>query len=475
MGILVGWAYLVSDGFAYFDTRSLIITELLFLLLFWSTFKFTDKHPLALVVTFVISVQIGVRLVSLFFQPDWIFGFGAPGLNATVFSQLLAYIFLGTAACFCGIVAGDWFAKGMVVARERSPTYLPFAPLKTVFMLFLGLHYFNFIVFGYAGASGSGENLNVFTRYVLRVLDPMMVFFMLMTSYYWVDRRNSSSKRWMYFMWVCSFAYTTLIGGRGGYYELLVMMLNVGSVFTLPLRIRVSPRNAVLGIMALLATPFLFEYSTKVRVTQWYSPTIASEFGNQTEVIKGIFQRISLVEQTLHPMFAKEMGYNDISDLVNIKTTVQSTLNRLIPGRPFGEILFSEFAFGFLYKKEGALVGRVGDRIDYVGYEWGMYAISYQLFGYFGGLFFIFFFTALISFGVTALLRLSTFRSYCLAVLLSFTTYVWVRNLGLDNLIDRVCHSGVVMLCLLWVFSFIFGQSQSIRASIRPLGENQWI
>jgi hypothetical protein len=134
----------------------------------------------------------------------------------------------------------------------------------------------------------------------------------------------------------------------------------------------------------------------------------------------------------------------------------------LVPGKPLGDILFSEYAFGYIYNAADGIVAVSADgRIDHVGYEWSMFGISYQLSGYWGGLVLIFGFSMLLARIMRHYRERGGYAGLAYSVFFSTVLAAWVRNLGFDNLIDGQTHN----LILLWIYIMGFRCLRKIGAA----------
>jgi hypothetical protein len=215
---------------------------------------------------------------------------------------------------------------------------------------------------------------------------------------------------------------------------------------------KASPWLLILASALIPASMLAYFAATELRELQWMGGgvslgsavellrTLDFEQIDYEKLLSAISYRLSLVEPVLYSMFAPLRG-RDISDLVNFQTSLISSINRLIPGKPFGDVLFTEYAYGFFYTNEGVLF-----LDNYSGYEWGMYAISYQLFGYAGGLAFIFLMSALLAYFIRRAMPATSFLRGALGIFAVYTLQNWVKNFGLDNLVDRTVHRLVILV-----------------------------
>jgi hypothetical protein len=176
-------------------------------------------------------------------------------------------------------------------------------------------------------------------------------------------------------------------------------------------------------------------------------------FNELSDSIGALSYRLSFIEPTIFPIYFDELGLNDISNLVNIETSILSSINRMIPGKLFGEILYTEFAYGFMYDSNGISgVFSESGRVDYAGYEWTIFGISYQLFGFYLGLIFITFSIFGISSLVKYAIRLKSYYSNVYALFFVIALELWVRNLGLDNFLDRIFHTFIFLSINILIF-----------------------
>jgi hypothetical protein len=171
---------------------------------------------------------------------------------------------------------------------------------------------------------------------------------------------------------------------------------------------------------------------------------------NLKQNIINLSYRVSFLEPTIFTIFTDELYLNNIDELVNIKTTFFSSLNRLIPGKPFGQILYHEYAYGFMYEVDGVRAYSDDGREDFVGYEWSIFGISYKLFGFIGGLIFTYFITRLLTIIIFYFRKKQSNLNLSIALYMISILVIMVKNFGIDNLIDRTVH-GLIFL----VFNFL--------------------
>ncbi len=208
-------------------------------------------------------------------------------------------------------------------------------------------------------------------------------------------------------------------------------------------------------ILILLSVPLSiisYIYASSLRVFQWeYSDISLNSFIENCSVTINTMKELSLPDivstisyrlNSLMPVFyvmhGKNVGMYDISNMVNLKTTLLSSLDRMVPGKLFEGILFSEYAFGFMFRPCGVIANVAGNSINYVGYEWNAFGISYQIFGYWGGIVFIFLMSALFGYLTNFLIKKGGLWGCSYGILCVYSYYMWINNYGIDNLVDKI-------------------------------------
>jgi hypothetical protein len=452
VAIFLSFSFLKEEH-PYIDATGILLIELICLVIFFALGNFSTKYPPVIIVIINLILYVVLRvLVLIFYQDSFL---GASKVIPEYFNVMLTYIIFGTIACFLGI------AVGYSIKLRANPNFKNNSNdfTKLLSAAFLFSVFFKLIIYyayGYSGATGSGEHLNFFNRYIARFVDPVALLIMFLVSY-GLHKDNGRNHKLFIVVIGSYFLYYSLIGSRGAIYEILMLLLYLSIFMHGNFFIKIKLHTLCLFMLLPMIIPFFFLID-EIRKIQYSASNISFfdtvntvlQFNffdfNFEEILKVLSYRLSFLESTFYPMYALDVGYNDISDLVNFKTAFLSSLNRMMIGKPFGEILFFEYAFPFIFNNTPVYIISESGRMDYVGYLWTMFGMSYQLFGYIGGIFFISFFTAAISFFINLFKRLKSFGSYCLGLLLLYTLDYWVRNFGIDNLADRCFHMGIILL-----------------------------
>ncbi|MDD5240757.1 MAG: hypothetical protein PHG47_03425 [Sulfuricella sp.] len=455
---VVAYGFLEFDH-PYIDTLSLLLMLLFAAVLYFFSGKFSSKHPPAIIITLLLILFVQLRACVLIMLPDSLIQSGS--VTSEMFNVTLGYMTFGAVACYMGLALGygkNGNPDARTMAKNLYGNGFQLKFLGMAFLLSLVLTLLVYYVFGYAGATGSGENLGFFQRYVARVIYPIGWLMMFMAAYALYS--GKASYAWLFltvlFLYFMSFV---LMGSRGGIYEIVIIFLSYKLIVDGNFSVKLNGWRIVALISMIPLILVAYEISTLLRAS-WYGndfsvasiidamPSREDGFSAFTSLISAVSYRLSFFEPTMFPIFAQDVGLNEISELVNIETTLLSSINRLIPGHQFGDILFSEYAFGFIYNaKEGILAYAESGRVDHVGYEWSMFGISYQLFGFLGGGMLIFGFTALLGRIIGAFNAWGNFYGLACSFFFMAVLSIWVRNMGLDNLIDRTVH-GLIVLCI---------------------------
>jgi len=440
----------------YIDPLSIILMLLFAIGMFVFSGRFSSKYPPAIIITLLLILFVQFRTLILVVIPDSLLHSGY--VTPEMFNTTLGYMLFGSIACYLGLALGYGNAGGLdprAIAEESHSNDFSLKFLSYVFVFSLGLTLLAYFEFGYAGSTGSGENLGFFQRYVARFIYPAGWLMMFLSAYALYVNKPAQARvfTFIFFLYFASFF---LAGSRAGIYELIILILSYKIIFEGNFYFKLNGWGLFALISLIPISLILFNVATQLRM-QWYGSdhsvafiiksALTSEFSFQELVpmISGISYRLSFIEPTMFPIFFQELGFYDISELVNIKTTLLSAINRVIPGKLLGDILFTEYAYGFMYEPEGVLAYAESGRVDYVGYEWSMFGISYQLFGFLGGGMFIFGFTAFIGGIIRAFNMWGGLYGWTGSIFFMTILSIWVRNLGIDNLIDRTVH-GLIFL-----------------------------
>ncbi len=452
LGIITIIVYFSVEHYRYFNETSLLLALGFIVLQYFVSGTLAKRYPVIWMVLFMVTLMVSIRLTCLAYNENWIRI--NPQINSEIFNHCLAYMLVGLALCILGIVHGGKLGK-MSPRHSLSGRYVDFKFISLCFLFALFCWGYSFFAYGYWGQSGSGKHLNFFSRYVIRFIEPSVVKVLFFVSFFYALNRNyRSTKTILIAVLTIYMIYMTIIGTRSGVLEVILPIVGTYFLFKDTLRFRFTILQFSLSLFALLALPILFHAATNFRALTWYTQTESSEELKATPeiLVQMASERASLIEATLRPLFANELEYYDISGLVNLKTTILSTINRVIPGHLLGDILYSEFAYSYLISSEGHIALDSMERVDYNSYEWGMWGINYQLFGYFGGLFAIYVFSFLFSLAIQILKHRATYGSLCVASLLTFEVSCFVRTLGLDNFGNRFGNQIVLLIGYLWLF-----------------------
>lgn len=482
MKITVTWDYIVrfflllcvafflvaqfsQDFHPYFDSMNYFLCYGLCALLFVASGRLAELFPLFRPVTLVVFLFFILRLVVVAYFPDWLLL--ADRVTYKTLEEMLVYVLLGSFFAYLAIILASWAAERFDKGRPRE--YIHPGPFYAVgaFSIFSSvLMVANHFIFGFVGSgSGSAEHLNFFSRYVIRLFDPMAFLIITAVGYYLLPRKNDLTKKFFSLTILAFFVGVTVTGSRAAAYEALVLYLALISTVQNKFPVTVSVKRVFALLLLIAATPILFDFATSLRGSRYTASTVNFySLDSYHPVFQHISRRVSLVESTMFPLSVEDMRMNDVSELVNVETTVQSTINRLVPGKPFGRMLGSEYLWCYLIRKDGCYIFESLERTDVVGFEWGMYGIGYQLFGYTGGQAFIFVSCFLIAFFAQMVRQMQTWGALSVYCLANYALQFWVKNLGVDNWFDRFAHQYFLMGLYLVVISWI-SRTKAVQAS----------
>lgn len=468
--------FLLRDELTYIDGFGILLIQMICLVLFLALGKFSTKYPPVIIVAVNLILFVVLRLLVLIFYPESFFGGVSVSETMTgeIINGLLFYMLLGTIACIFGIWIGlRGNARENDNRKERKePDFTRL--LVRVFFFVAIFRLANYYVSGYVGSPGSGAHLNFFNRYIMRLLDPQALLIMILASYYAHKNERKNNSVVLISSIVGYFLLFSLTGSRGVSLDIIMVLLYSGIFIYGNFVLNIRLRHLFLLLIAPLVIAVFFLIG-EIRVVQFSASNISfydiinivsqidfSRFDIRM-VATNIAYRVTFFEPLFFPMYGTDVGFYDISAIVNYKTAFLSSLNRIIPGKIFGDILFLEYAFPYYMSYEPTSIITESGRVDNIGYLWTMFGMSYQLFGYAGGILFIFLFTAAIAFLIKLSKRIRSFEGYSYGILSLNVLDMWVKNYGIDNLIDRFFHLAVILLIYNTALKFIAGKGRMLH------------
>lgn len=459
----------------YFDLTSLAWIVAIGLALYAFSGRFSTNYPEVMIITVSCVLYVLFRLGVLVVYPESLLHnfFMTP----KIINASLAYIFFGTVACYLGFAFGcrGVFANGSNVKFDNA------VGLRILrFLLALGVIAFvvsvsQYYLIGWQ-VSGQKSETNFISRYVTVFLDAgfiAMLFFAVFSR----TTRSRSTDRLLIIQIFLLAVGPLLLGSRGGLFFSLMALASVKLVMDGNFRIRIDLRKLVWLALVFVFLVIVFYLSMIFRSFRYSDINwsaildVFSDSENVTAIIetalKDISYRLSAIEAVNFTVTHDELPLYDVSGLVNLQTTILNTIERVVPGRQFDNLIFSEFAYGYMFRPEGVFTILEDGQEDPIGYEWNMYGISYQLFGV-SGVLFIFLFTA----GVARLIRKLRKKGDHLGVvwpaLFTWLLLAWTQNLGLDNLFARTFIACISMSLLLLVVRLQF-PSINLSPSAKPV------
>ena len=447
----------------YINGTGLLLIELFFLLLFIFSGELSEKCPPLLLVIFLLTLFFVTRIFVYMLFPESFFG--NIYTEYTMFNAMLLYVLLGALVVLVGVLIGySLIEKKVDFTNIKNNTNLTVLGWFALFVIIFELVVF--FVFGHVGSTGSGAHLGFFQRYLARLFNPLIAVLIFWTAYTLSSKKSKSEKRLFFAVIIFYFLSFFLSGSRAGVFEIIMLFLAATLFLKGNLRITLKTRYVLLAILLI---PFLLlghVAATELRDVQWTLEESTLEEVTEAifdvdiidfdykQTVLGVSRRLSLLEPLFYVMFPGEHGMNDVSEIVNWKTTTKSSVNRIVPGVIFQDVIFTEYAFGYLLSDEGIVFFTSSGNTNFVGYEWGMHGISYQLFGYGGGLVFLFLVSGLLGFLISLGYRRKTLFCACLGVFFVYVLHFWVRTFGIDNLVDRTFFGFMLMLVYLFVYKF---------------------
>lgn len=442
----------------YFNSISLGLMLFFAGILYFFSGKFSSKYPPAIIVTLLLILFVQLRTAVLVVLPDSLLH--SAKVTSEMFNVTLGYMIIGSVACYLGLALGygnDGRFDLQSKTRNSFQDDFQLRFMAIAFVLTIILSMVIYYSLGYVGATGDGEHLGFFQRYIARFIYPIGWLMMFMATYALHSNKPSHIRLFGVLLGLYFLSFL-LSGSRGGIYEIIILILSYKLIVEGDFMIRMSGWRLALLLGVVPVSLVGYWVATQLRA-YWYGAdqSIFTAFDTLLSsgdgilalenLVSDISHRLSFLEPTMCPIFFQELGLGDVSELVNIKTTVLSSINRLIPGKPLGDILFTEYAYGFIYEPQGGVLAySESGRIDHVGYEWTIFGIAYQLLGFPAGIILIFGLTALLARIVQAFNKLGNFYGLSCSIFFMGILSVWIRNLGIDNLVDRTVHGFILLL-----------------------------
>ena len=442
--ITVG-AYIFSGvPHPYFDTISLVWIIAIAFAVYAFSGNFSTRYPEVMIITVSCILYVLFRLNVLMFFPESLLH--NYFITPKIINDSLSFIFIGTVACYFGFAFGcggiPSYRTDVRIGHFTGNRVMRFLVALSAIVFLLSTTQFYSI--GWQ-PSGPKSNLNIFTRYVSVFLDPTSVALLFFIVFSLTDKSRTTIR--LLILQVCFLTLgPLLLGSRGGMFFYLIAWLAVKLVLHGDFHIKVNLRGLVIAALILSALVAAFYVSTIFRTFRYSeinweaiydvfsdSATVAAVFET---ALKDISYRVSAIEAVNFTISNRELSLIDVSDIVNVKSTIINTIERIIPGRQFDNVIFSEFAYGYMLRPEGVFSVLEDGQEDPVGYEWNMFGISYQLFGV-AGVVFIFLFTALIARLIRKSSSMNGLYGLAWSALFSWLLLAWTQNLGLDNLFGR--------------------------------------
>jgi hypothetical protein len=466
-GLSVAAYCLIDEKHPYINGSSVALISVFGAVLYAVSGRYSTKFPSAILVTLLLIIFVQSRLFVLIIYPESLLHNSR--VSYAMLNTTMMYIIAGTVCCYLGCAAahvGYGGLRSRVRRKVQGNGDQAVGFFWTAFMISVGLTLAVYYSLGYAGATGGGAHLGFFQRYVARLVAPTAWLIMFLPAY--MLHHNRRAKTYLLITAVGTYIIGLMLqGSRSGVFESLALLLAAKVLLEGNFVLLIRLRHLLLTLLALPVGLLSFQIPTQLRA-HWYDSnfSIAVHLGKvlsgetpileDETMISDISYRLSFIEPTLFPIFASDLGLNDVSDLVNPRTTALLSINRLIPGKPLGDILFTEYAFGYMYEENGVMAYSEDGRVDRVGYEWSVFGISYQLFGFYGGCLFILMTTALLVKTVRVFTRRENIYGFSFGLYFMTIFIVWIRNLGIDNLIDRTVHGFAVLViyaAIYWVIT----------------------
>lgn len=466
---LFSYYFLVNEH-PYYDTYSLLLIELICLFIFYTSGKYSTRFPLIILFNFLIILFVLSRTFVLLLIPEAFWEYS--NMNSEMMNSTLLFIFLGIMASTFGVKFGYSIKNRFSVDTRNfngQDMFISASLVKllgVIFFLIVVFQMLNYYIMGYSGATGSGERLSFFWRYPARLFNPIIMIMVLFATY--IVYSHKRPHKWAKYMIVfCAFFLVFFFlaqGSRSGLFEVVILYLVFNIAHKGNFKVRLSMGRLLLVLLSVPLSIITYIYASSLRVFQWeYGDISLNSFIENYSVMINTMEEISLPDivstisyrlNSLRPIFCvmhgKNLGMYDISNMVNLKTTLLSSLDRMVPGKLFEGIIPSEYAFGFMFRPGGVIANVTGDSINYVGYEWNAFGISYQIFGYWGGIVFIFLMSVLFGYLTNFLLRKHNLWGYSYGILCVYSYYMWTANVGIDNLVDRTWSSFITMTFFLF-------------------------
>lgn len=474
----VALAYLASDmAHSYFDAISILLIEVIGVTLYISGGKLAERFPESIVVSATIYVFVLLRLAVLVIIPESLLHGHAT--TAEFMNNALFFILFGMIAGYLGLASGGSLGEKRRTSGRIIQLTGERQALQVIFLLLLlsvlseVLQYF---LLGYMGTSSDKSEFNFFSRYISVLISPVpfsLLFFLVWTT----EATTLKSKRLLFWMLITTFLGSVLMGSRGTTLFILLLWFSSRLILDGNFKAQVNLKNIAISFCVILLLAFLFffalifralRYTENIDLESAFSSIAASTDLHSVlmGMISDISYRLSAIESVNFVVSWQEYGLRDVSNLINFETSILNAVERIIPGSQFDRRIFSEFAYGFMFYSDGVVAISDDGRLDLTGYEWNIFGLSYQLFGGYGGVLFIFISFLFLGYSIRKFISIGGIYGVGYAIFLTWSLNAWVQNLGFDNFVARTVLQFLSLTLSVFIVTNFVPKFQVIRRRV---------
>jgi hypothetical protein len=349
----------------------------------------------------------------------------------------LVLVILGTIVATAAFSFGSHIGSFVPRTKRMIPPSISIGRLVAVGLLFAGLELFIGIRYSRFSTELEGQEGGLFFLTRLFSSDAFTIVALILVAYQW-RQLTRLSRLLLVGTILIIVVHRTLSGARSS--VLVVLMLSLVIMLDRHGDFRVSWRALKIVIAAALSMILVFPLATIAR-DYWAYASGAGKFVSPSAFVRQIdkgrprqtidyFYTVAARLNGLDPIATIVAGHgNDVKKYVNLRNDVESFINIIVPGTPFPAAIEMSKTFLIIYRgyPERYLEQR------YVTSMWMLWGDCYAMFGFVGGLVWMFFICAIFAAGFALLVRSRFQGSVFFRDLYLFFTYSLVVSFGLDT------------------------------------------
>jgi hypothetical protein len=403
--MLTCFMFLVNDTNSWVDLESLVYLFLLSGVLSLSlTYTNLSGLPLLLLLviyTFQKYCLSPIYLILLQLETNSTPFLTLSNHSSSDYNAFLRYSFLGFTATATGLILGTKsrlvFDNSKIlnigsILKDRLSGSLNFFVIALYLSFITAIYYYEYYIIGGQGFLVH-EGESKWYRIFLRGTPIIHLSFSLLLFNWETLRRRDKSLLISLLLFVG--LLSILSGARSYIYVMSLLLIICYAIKYGNYKIENSWIGIIslIGFLGVISYPIAtaYRYASRIYASKGETPTIENVFqtfdwlySTSTNLISNILvsilTRLSSIETGLIIMNDKIV--NPLGDLLSVSIIFKRILNDLWPGSPFPEAMKSQYLFDHIYFDKF---------IGFNAHDWGLWEQYYLIFGYWGGLFCMFF------------------------------------------------------------------------------------